>query len=178
MLTRAPAPMRAARFLLINALIAVTIGGGFLVLMRLFTGSTLMGVLAGGDILALIAGIAIMAGSAVSLLFFAAIPAFLAASLAGLIALSRRSDHPHRPAPLGFARAYELICYSSGALLLSLVPCCGMGFGAIWWLVQSAQAMIGAFESESIYARILAAVVTVVGFIIGIGCVIAVNVMF
>jgi hypothetical protein len=102
----------------------------------------------------------------------------LAASLAGLIALSRRSDHPHRPAPLGFARAYELICYSSGALLLSLVPCCGRGFGAIWWLVQSAQAMIGAFESESIYARILAAVVTVVGFIIGIGCVIAVNVMF
>ena len=178
MLTRAPAPMRAARFLLINALIAVTIGGGFLVLLRLFTGSTVMGVLAGGDILALIAGIAIMVGCAVSLLFFAAIPAFLAASLAGLIAFNRRSDHPHRPASLGFARAYELICYSSGALLLSLVPCCGMGFGAIWWLVQSAQAMIGAFESESIYARILAAVVTVVGFIIGIGCVIAVNVMF
>ncbi|MEI7876791.1 MAG: hypothetical protein WCI96_02600 [Planctomycetota bacterium] len=178
MLTRDPAPMRAARFLLINALLAVTIGGGFLVLMRLFTGNNLFSVTAGGDIIALIAGIAIMAGSAVSLLFFAAIPAFLAASLAGLIALSRRSDHPHRPACLRFARAYELICYSSGALLLSLVPCCGTGFGAIWWLVQSAQAMIGAFESESIYARILAAVVTVVGFIIGIGCVIAVNVMF
>ncbi|MBN1490610.1 MAG: YIP1 family protein [Phycisphaerae bacterium] len=41
----------------------------------------------------------------------------------------------------GLGRTYAALCYSSGANLLSAVPCCGVYVGWIWWLVSAVLAV-------------------------------------
>lgn len=152
LLHRPPQPMRAAAFMSVNALISVfaTVAVG-LILPAL---GNLRGRVGGGgvDVEALVIALAIALGAAVALVVFAALPAVLV----GLI--------PRGGKPVGTARAFEAMCYSSGALVLSLVPCCGGPFAAIWWMVQSTQAMMALFEGESIGKKTLAALLTVVGY--------------
>ncbi len=82
---------------------------------------------------------------------------------------------------LPFARAMEILLWSSGTLLVSLVPCVG-SFAAVWWVVSAAimtSAFVTARASQAASAR--GAVAMVVGMVapILVGCgVAAVGVYF
>jgi hypothetical protein len=152
MLSQAPRPGAAVRFLLINAVVAVVLGSllsfGFGLLPVVTRGGAF-----GGSVLEMIgAAIAGVVLGTLGMVVVAAVPAALTQFI-------RR-----RGQPIGFPRAFELVCYSSGALLLSLVPCCGFTLGYFCWMVAGAQALASAVDTrgDSVGAAILA----IVGFLI------------
>lgn len=152
MLTRPPKIMRAASFLLVNATIA----------MLAWTGMSLFGLLGtrapagfGWDAMMLLTWFGAMIASVLGMVLYAAIPAFLCSFL------TRKGE------PLGFARAYEIAAYTSGALVVSILPCCGPLIGGVWWMAQIVQGFVSAFEGESWVKRCAAGLLAFFGYASG-----------
>lgn len=154
MLTRPPSVLKAAAFLGVNATIAVVLGGaapwGFGLLVS--PGARMAPI--DGTLLLIAVGATL--ATIVTLVVYAAVPALLCCML------TRGGK------PLGFGRSYEIAAYTSGALLISAIPCCGAILGGIWWMVQLIQGYAGAFENESGLKRAAAGLLAFVGFISGI----------
>lgn len=161
MLGRAPQPLRAAGFLAINAAVACA---GAAVPYLLFG---LIGVGAGGglggDAMAVVLAIAAYLTIVAALVVGAALPAGAVALGMSAFGAKRGGDR--------FWRAYEVACYSSGGLLIAVLPCCGGLLGGFWWMVQCAQAFAAVYASEGARLRIAAAALSVVGFVVGVGLV-------
>lgn len=153
MLTRPPRPLRAAAFLLVNAFIASAVTSSLSLLGFAF--GSRMPTLATLDAVALLGTLGIFAASVLGIVVYAALPAFLCSFL------TRKGQ------PLGFGRAYEVAAYTSGALLISVIPCCGPAIGGIWWMVQIIQGFAGAFEGEPLPKRVAAGLLAFVGFASG-----------
>lgn len=157
MLERPPMPLRASWFLLINASVCVLLGGAFGLLLPMFVGGPGMSV-RGSELLAVVMAGAMLLAAVLAIVVLAALPALCCSFLV------------RKGAPIGFARAYELVAYTSGALLISVVPCCCGPIAGIWWAIQIVQAFIGYFNGESFGTRLAAALLSLTGFIVaGVG---------
>ncbi len=60
---------------------------------------------------------------------------FVAVSASWMVSLKRTRTE------LTFPRAFEIVCYSSGALVYGVVPWCGAIIGYIFWAVHASQAV-------------------------------------
>ncbi|MEY3143498.1 MAG: hypothetical protein RLY21_1991 [Planctomycetota bacterium] len=150
-LTRSPQPLRAVGFVLMNASIAYTTAGLAYGLLPICFGN--WNILASIDLYDAMLAVAAIAGSVVATALFVAIPAALCAGL------TRRGE------PLGFARGYEIAAYSTGALILCLVPCCGALGVTLLWSSQTIGNFVSYFEGEPRSTRILAGVLSSMGFV-------------
>jgi len=159
MLARPPQPLRAAAFLAINA--AIASAGAMVPFMLLGLGAT--GGLRNFDLLAVVAAIAGYLTIVAALVVGAALPA-------GAVALGMSVLGATRGGPR-FWRAYEVACYSSGGMLIAVLPCCGGVIGGFWWMVQCAQAFAALCSAEGARFGIFGAVLAIVGFLIGVGLV-------
>ena len=146
LLSRPPKPMRAAVFLLVNSTIATA------ALVGLTFGSRMPLAVAALDPLELLVMLGALLASVLAIVLYAAIPAFLCSFL------TRKGE------PLGFGRAYEIAAYTSGSLLISIIPCCGPALGGIWWMAQIIQGFASAFEGESWIKRFAAGILAFFGF--------------
>ena len=155
-LVRSPQPLRAAGFVLMNASIAYAAGGLATGLAELVFGNRS---LAGIDVYDAMLAVAVLAGAVVATAMFVAIPGALCAGL------TRKGE------PIGFARGYEIAAYSTGALLLNVIPCCGVLGGALLWSSQTIGNFVAFFDGERLVTRILAGVLSALGFILAaVGC--------
>ena len=155
LLSRPPKPMRAAVFLLVNSTIATAAYGG-LSLVGLTFGSRMPLALAAVGLLELLVMLGALLASVLAIVLYAAIPAFLCSFL------TRKGE------PLGFGRAYEIAAYTSGSLLIAVIPCCGPVLGGIWWMAQIIQGFVSAFEGESWIKRFTAGILAFLGFASGV----------
>jgi len=81
-----------------------------------------------------------------------------AAAAAGLVHLAGRSQG------LGFSRAFSLIAFASGALVLGLViPCAGIVIAPVVWTIQASYAVAGALSRGRATAAVLAVIVGILG---------------
>lgn len=157
LLSRPPRPLRAAAFMAINVAIFVIafagITGGFGLPLG---GRRWMGGFASLDPKLWMIAAGACALVIVGTVVLAAVPALLC----GLMA--RKNE------PVGFGRAYEVVAYSSGSLLVGLIPCCGAFIGPLWWLVQVGQCAPAMFEGEPFWKRAVAALLALGGFVVGL----------
>jgi hypothetical protein len=155
-LVRSPQPLRAAGFVLVNASMtyaAAVLANG---LLELLFGNSVGNspLLRGVDVYDAVLAVAALAGAVAATAMFVAIPAALCAGL------TRKGE------PLGFARGYEIAAYSTGALLLAFIPCCGVLVVALLWSSQTIGNFVAYFEGERLVTRILAGVLSALGFIL------------
>ena len=149
-LTRSPQPLRAGMFVLVNAVI-----GSSMTIFFLWAGFGLRGgwfAPRGTVVDQIVVGVCALALMAIGIALFAAIPAVFCGML------TRKAE------PIGFGRAYEIVAYSSGALVVGLVPCCGIGIAGLIWMLLVARGFEAALAGESLGKRILASLLTIVGF--------------
>lgn len=142
----------ATVFLLINAAVASFLGTMLTFGSTAFLQRGLPGGVAGSDFTAILMVLAGMLAATFGFVLVAAIPAACVALLHS------------RGKPLGFGRAYELVAYSSGGLLVSIVPCCGLPLGYFLWLVTGSQALASAIDSRR--GGVAASILAVVGFLV------------
>ena len=161
MLQRAPQPTRAATFLLINAALATLTAAVPFILV-----GGLQGVGAAGrlDLLGLVTGFAAYLVVVAAVVALATLPA--AAVALGMRVFGAQAE----PQGFGraFARAFEVVCYSSGGLLAGCLPCCGGFVAGIWWMVQCAQAFGQAYAVKGARTSVAAAALSFVGFLAGL----------
>lgn len=151
-LIRAPQPMRAVGFVLMNATIAYGFSAiAYILLPAVFGNMNLYaGIPPARVALALLSFVALVLATAA----FAAIPALLCARL------TKRGE------PIGFARGYELAAYSTGALLVLCIPCCGGLAAALLLPSQTIGNFVAYFADEPKQTRVLAGVLSALGFVL------------
>jgi hypothetical protein len=120
-------PMQASIFVAIQAFLAGIMGllAGLLPVLAVVT--------FGGGTIQSSAGEAVAQG-----VLFLISPFLLLGSMALAAALAAAAGSRDG---LGFRRAYTLIGFSSGALIFSLIPCCGALIGYILWAIQGSYAL-------------------------------------
>ena len=153
LLNRPPMPMRAAWFLLVNSAVCVLTGGAFGLILPMLVGGR-VGSVQGGQLMGLLVAGAMLLASVLAMVVISALPALCCSWL------TRKGE------PIGFARAYELVAYTSGALLISVLPCCGGPLAGLWWAIQVVQAFTGYFEGEPWLTRVVAGVLSLAGFLV------------
>lgn len=152
LLNRPPMPLRAAWFLLLNSAVCVGLGGAFTLILPMLAGGAVPW-MQGGQLMGLLVAGALLLASVLAIVVVSALPALCCCWL------TRKGE------PIGFARAYELVAYTSGALLISAVPCCGGPIAVIWWAIQVEQAVLGYLDGEPFATRLAAALLSLTGFI-------------
>ncbi len=154
LLNRPPRPMQAAMFALVNALLSTTISGSFYtVFPMLFPGGRFTTI----DVYAVGLAILGMLAASLAIVVFCAIPA------ACCCWITRKGER------LGFWRGYELSAYSTGGLLFSIVPCCGILIGPVVWAAHVIGVFVAYFEGEPLGTRFLAGICAGAGFITAVG---------
>lgn len=143
----------ATVFLLLNAAVASFLGLTLTFGLSGFLQGGFPGGAAGSDLTAILMALAGMFAANFGFVLVAAIPAACTALLHS------------RGKPLGFGRAYELVAYSSGGLLVSIVPCCGLPLGYFLWLVAGSQALASAIDTRG--GGVAASILAVLGFLVG-----------
>ena len=87
-----------------------------------------------------------------------------AAALACTAVAAGLAQAAGRSQGLGFARAFSLIAFSSGGLVLGLViPCAGMVIAPVVWAIQASYAVAGALPRGRATAPVLAVVAGIIG---------------